>query len=267
MELLDPHHMMFGLPEHPPLQNLTEPLTGLSVLDEQPSTSVCGEAGVESAMMVKEEQIKREFDGEGQAGNGDNTGGSDQSLLWTSRTPRVNINDAAQEPMCVVLDDDPYHLSPSSGSVEGQRAHVSTKDLDFLNEHTKGGMMANNQFPGIVLESVSSDVSLAPELQHPDIAPHMAMNDFPSVDGGAPKEDLFEFNMTEAGDNGDNGIADAALQNSFICSDCGQSFDNFHIFQRHECLSVTAASFSCDVCGKAFNQLSLFKLHLKLHDE
>ncbi|XP_030015355.1 zinc finger protein 236-like [Sphaeramia orbicularis] len=268
MELLDAHHLMFSLPEHQPLQNLTETLAGLSALDEQPSTSASSETGVEQAMMAKEGPIKKDFETESQTENSDNTGGSDQSHLWTSGTQRVN--DTAEQPMCVDLDDDPYHLSPTSGTVGEQRAHVSTKDLDFLNEHTKGGLMPDDQYPVIGLQSVSSDVSLAPELQDPDVTQHTAVSDFTSVDDGTPKEDLFEFNLSDTGDNGDNsdaGIADASMQNSFICSDCGQSFDNFHLFQSHGCLSVTEASFSCEICGKVFNQLSILKLHLKLHDE
>ncbi|XP_051943365.1 zinc finger protein 658B-like isoform X1 [Hippocampus zosterae] len=54
-----------------------------------------------------------------------------------------------------------------------------------------------------------------------------------------------------------------SAQNCYICSSCGQSFDSFVLFERHQCKSE--AVFKCDVCGQDFDQADKLQIHMKLH--
>ncbi|XP_061695960.1 zinc finger protein 316-like [Syngnathoides biaculeatus] len=54
-----------------------------------------------------------------------------------------------------------------------------------------------------------------------------------------------------------------STQNCYICSACGQSFDSYHLFERHQCKSETL--FKCDVCGQGFDYADKLQLHMKAH--
>ncbi|XP_077415445.1 uncharacterized protein LOC144044733 [Vanacampus margaritifer] len=52
-------------------------------------------------------------------------------------------------------------------------------------------------------------------------------------------------------------------QNCYICSSCGQSFDSFVLFERHQC--KREAMFKCDVCGRGFDHADKLQLHMTVH--
>ncbi|XP_070701065.1 zinc finger protein 208-like [Pempheris klunzingeri] len=259
-DVLDAHHLMFA--DNQPLKNLEEPKTALAALEEQlPGASYCEPVG-EQTVMVKLEPNGEHF--LSQAGTANGTGAPDQSQLWTSGMEKSS--DATEQNVCLLLHDVKYHLSPAAGPANEQQGYTSPmKELPFLNHTEKEEMTHNDQYPVMGMPSRSSDVTLAPELQDQHITPEVAVSEYTAARDRTHEGAAFEFNMTASGDHEDGCGGDANRQNCFICSTCGQSFNSFSLFQRHQCKNITEQSFSCDICGKMFNQMSILKLHLKLH--
>ncbi len=264
--MLEAHHLMFTMPDNQPLKNLAEPKTGLAALEEQPPGSMYGEAVGEQTVMIKLEPNGEDFQTLSQAGTDDGTGAPDHSQLWTSGIEKSS--DATEQNVCVLLHDIKYRLSPAAGAAGGQQGYTSPiKDLPFLDHKDKGEMMHNGQYSMMGMQSGISDMTLAPELQDQHITQEAAVNEYTAVSDRTHEGRVFEFSMAASGDHEDNCGSDATRQNCFICSTCGQSFDSFSLFQRHQCKNVPEQSFSCEICGKIFNQMSILKLHLKLHVE
>ncbi|XP_044076678.1 zinc finger protein 135-like [Siniperca chuatsi] len=265
-DVLEAHHLMFTMPDIQPLKNLADPKTGLAALEERLSGSTYSEAVGEQTVMVKMEPNGEDFQTLSQAGADNGTEAPDQSQLWTSGIEK--ISDATEQNVCVLLPDVKYHLSPAAGAANEQQGYTSPiKDLPFLDHKEKEEMMHNDQYSVMGIQSRSSDMTLAPELQDQHITQEVAVNDYTAVSDRTHEGGVFEFNMTASGDHQDNCGGDTTRQNCFICSTCGQSFDSFSLFQRHQCKNITEQSFSCEMCGKIFNQMSILKLHLKLHVE
>lgn len=260
--MLEAHHLMFTMPDNQPLKNLAEPKTGLAALEEQLPGSAYSEPVGEQTVMIKLEPSAEEFQTLSQAGT-DN--GPDQSQLWTSGIEKSG--DAIDQNVCVLLPDVRYPLSPAAEAANEQQGYTSSiKDLPFL-DHKGNEEMTSDQYSVMGMQSTSSDMTLAPELQDQHIRQEVAVNEFTAVSDRTHEGGVFEFNLTASGYHQDNCGRNANGQNCFICSSCGQSFDSFSLFQRHQCKTITELPFGCEICGKMFSQMSILKLHLKLHVE
>uniref|UniRef100_A0A8C9ZZB9 C2H2-type domain-containing protein n=1 Tax=Sander lucioperca TaxID=283035 RepID=A0A8C9ZZB9_SANLU len=231
--VLEAHHLMFTMPDSQPLKNLAEAKTGLSALEEQFLGTAYGEAAGEQTVTVKLEPNGEDF----QTLLTDNgTAVPDHRQLWTSGIEKSSDPD---QTVCVLLHDAKYHLSPAAGAANGQQGFTSPiRDLPFLDDKEKEETMHNNQYSMMGMQSRSSDMTLAPELQDQHIAPEAAVNEYTALSDRTREGGVFEFNMSASGNQADNCDGDAARQNGFICSSCGQSFDSFNLFQRHQLHTV-----------------------------
>lgn len=219
------------------------------------------EAAGEQAVMVKLEMSGADFQTFSQNGN-NTTEAHNENQLWTSGIERSG--DVSEQNICLLLPEVKYHLSPVPGAADEQQGFSSEiKDLPFIEKKGKEDMMHSEQFPIMG----NSAVTLAPELQDKHIIQAVTVNEFTGTSDRTHEEGVLEFEMITSGNGEDNCGGDTARQNWFICSVCGQSFDSFSLFQRHQCRTLTQQSFDCHICGKTFNQMSILKLHLKLHSE
>ncbi|XP_070830112.1 zinc finger protein 91-like [Chaetodon trifascialis] len=264
-DVLEAHHLMFTMPENELLKNLGEPKTGPSALEEPlPGATYSEPVGEQQTVMVKLEPKVEDFQPVSQAGAGDGTGAQDQSQLWTSGMEKSAA--AGEQNVCVLIHDVKYHLSPAAGAAGEQQGYTSPiKDLCFLDHKEKDEMMSDDQYSVMGMPS-QSDMALAPELQDQHITQEVAVNEYAVVSDRTHEGAVFEFNVTASGHHQDKCGEDGVRQNCFICSVCGQSFDSFSLFQRHQCKNITEQSFGCKICGKMFNQMSILELHLKLHN-
>uniref|UniRef100_UPI003AAD53E4 uncharacterized protein n=1 Tax=Centroberyx gerrardi TaxID=166262 RepID=UPI003AAD53E4 len=274
IEMLEAHHLMFKMPDNQPSENLAEPKTGPATLEEQLPGSGYSERVGEQALIVKVEPDGGDFQTLGQLGNEDGTEAPDQSQLWTSGiekssdtpSPVPGCSNVTPQTASVVSHDIKYRLSPAGGAASEQRGYASpSKDLPFLDDKEKLEMMQNNPYAIMGMQSRSSDMLIAPEMHDHPTAEEVAVNEYSAATNRT--QEVFEFDMTGSGNLEDNCSVDATKQNCFICSTCGQSFDSFSHFQRHQCKNIGEQSFSCEICGKIFNQMSILKLHLKLHTQ
>lgn len=257
---------MFTMPDNQPLEHLAEPKTGLAALDGQLPGSTYSETVCEQVVMVKLEPDSKDFQTLSQTGNDDATAAPDQSQLWTTGTEKSD--DATDQSVCVFLHDVKYHLNPTAGAANDQREHASPiKDLPFLDDKEKVEMMHNDQYSLLGIQCRSSDMTLASEQQEQHVTQEVAVNEYTAGSDRTQEGDVFDFNITGSGNHENNCSGDATRQNCYICSTCGQSFDSFSLFQKHQCKNISELPFSCEICGKIFNQMSLLKLHLKLHME
>lgn len=265
-DVLDPHHLMFTLPDNHLLQNLAEPKNGLPPFEEPlPGPTYSGTAR-EETVMVKLEPNGEDFQGLSQVGADNGTGAPDQSQLWTSGIEKSS--DAPEQTVCVLLQDVKYHLSPAAGAASEQQGYTSPiKDLPFLDNKENEEMMPNDQYSVIGIQPSSADIILTPDPHDQHITHKVPVSDYDTASDQTPEGGVFGFNMNTSADHGGDCGEDAGGQNCFICSSCGQSFDSFSIFQRHQCEKITEQPFSCEICGKIFHQMSILKLHLKLHVE
>nr|XP_020441815.1 oocyte zinc finger protein XlCOF6-like [Monopterus albus] len=243
-DALEAHHLMFTLPESQPLQNPAEPKTRPAAFEEQLQGSVYSESVGEQTLMVKVELNGEGFHTVIQAGTENSTGASDQSQPWTSgfETNR----DATEQTVSLLLQP-------------------PIKDPPFLDNKEKDEMMHNDQYSMIGMQSGSSDV--APELQDRHVTQEAAVNEYSTVSDRIQEGEVLELNVTASGSHEDGYGGDSTGPNCFICSNCGQSFDAFSLFQRHLCKNITEQSFSCEICGRIFKEMSLLKFHLQLHIE
>ncbi|XP_033181523.1 zinc finger protein 236-like [Mastacembelus armatus] len=260
-DVLETHHLIFTMPDNQSLENQTDHKTRLAAFDEQLPGSVYSEAVGEQTVVVKVEPDGEGFQTGGQAGTESGTGAPDQSQAWTSGIERSS--EPTEQTVCVLLPDVKYRLSPVAGVTCELQGYMSPmKNQSFVDNNEKGEMMHSDQYSVIGRPSRSSDATLAPELQVHHVPLEVAVNDYSAV---SDRSQEFELNMSASGNYEDNCGANASRQNCFICSDCGQSFDTFSAFQRHQCKNIPKQSFSCEICGEIFEQMSVLKLHLKLH--
>nr|XP_029136614.1 zinc finger protein 320-like [Labrus bergylta] len=253
-DMLEPHPLMFTMPDN---HLLKDPAAS----EEHVPGSTFTEAAGEQAVMVKLERSREDFQALNQAGDDNGTGAHDQIQLWTSeRTERRS--DADDQNVCLLVPDVKYHISPVTGATGEQGYTSPDQDLPFLDHKEKEDMMHSDQYS---IMGGSSDHTLAPELQDQHIIQAVTVNEYTAVSDGTQEGGVFEFSMIASGNDEDNCGGDATRQNCFICSACGQSFDSFNFYQRHQCQTISEQSFSCHICGKYFNQMSVLKLHLKLH--
>lgn len=253
-DVLEAHRMMFTMPDNKQLDALAAPAGRLTVLEEQLSGHSYHETIPEEPVVVKLEP-KEAFPSH--AGAEASAGGADQNQLWTSGPEKSN--GVAEQPVCGLLQDVKYHLSP--GAPSEQLGYMSpSKDLAFMDGKEKAG----DQYSVMGMQPSSSDMTLPPEPRDHSVLQEAAVDDYGALTDTTPHGGIFSFNVTEVGDQED-GDADAAMHNSFICANCGQSFGTFDMFQRHHCEKVAEQSLSCEICGKTFNQMGILKLHLKLH--
>lgn len=264
--MLDPHHLMFTLPDNQLLQNLAEPKNGLPPFEEPLAGPTYSEASREETVMVKLEPNGEDFQGLAQVGGDDGAGAADQSQLWTSGMEKSS--DAPEQTVCVLLQDVKYHLGPAAAAASEQQGYTSQlKDLPLLDNKENEEMMPNDQYSVIGIQPSSSDVILTPEPHDQHVAHKVPASDYNPASDRTPEGGAFGFNTTASAGHEGDGDEDSSGQNCFICSSCGQSFDSFSMFQRHQCEKITEQPFSCEICGKIFNQMSILKLHLKLHVE
>nr|XP_046264521.1 uncharacterized protein LOC124069404 [Scatophagus argus] len=265
-EMLEAHHLMFTMPDNQRLKSLAETKTGLAALEEHLPGSTYSEPVSEQTVMVKLEPNGEDFQTLSQAGTDNVTGAADQSQLWTSGVEKGG--EAAEQKLCVLLPDVKYPLSPAAEAANEQQGYPSPiKDLPFLNHKENEGMTTGDQYSVVGIQSTNADMTLAAELQDQHITHEAAATEYTALCDRTHDVGVFEFSVTTSGDHEDDRGEDAARQNSFICSACGQSFDSFSLFQRHQCKNTTEPSFGCKICGKTFNQMNILKQHLKLHVE
>ncbi|XP_029380724.1 zinc finger protein 84-like [Echeneis naucrates] len=230
--MLEAHQLMVPVPDNGPQENTAEPRTEQAASEEQLPDN---EAAGEQTIVVKVEPGGEDF----QTGGG----APDQSQLWIEKS-----SDGSEQTVCLLLHD--YHLSAAAGEQQG------FKDRPFL-DHTHNG-----QFSGMEMQTRSSDMTLTSELQDGHMIQEVTLSDYSSATDWTQGGGTFEFNIM-ASNNHEDVIG--TRQKCFICSSCGQSFENFLSFQQHHCKNGPEGSFSCEICGETFNQMSVLKLHLKVH--
>ncbi|CAJ1072871.1 sal-like protein 3 isoform X1 [Xyrichtys novacula] len=264
-DMLEAHHLMFTMPDNHLLKDLGEPQNRPTASDEQLPASMYTEAAGDQAAMVDLDVDEKDFQALNQTGDNAGTGAHDQNQLWTSGLERSG--DVSEQNVCLLLPDVKYHLSPVPGAADGQLGFISpVKDLPFIEKKEKEDMMHSEQFSFTGVQPRGSDVTLTPELQDKHIIQAVTVNEFTGTSDRTHDGGVLEFEMITSV-NEDNCGEGATRQNWFICSACGQSFDSFSLFQRHQCQTVTKQTLSCHICGKTFTQLGILKLHLKLHTE
>lgn len=257
--MLEAPQLMFTMPDNHPLKNLAEPKPGLIALEEQLPNSMYSEPVIGKMVTVKLEPNAEEFPTLCKAGTDNSAEVSHQSQLWTSGLEKSI--DATDPNVCVLLPEVRYPLSPATEAANEQQGYTSPiKDLSFLDHKRNDQMMISDQYSVMGMQSTSSH-----KLQDHHIPQEVAMNEFSAMSDGTHEGGM--FHVSAPGNQQDNCGQQANGQNCYICSSCGQSFDSFNLFQRHQCKTITELPFGCKICGKTFNQMSVLKLHLKLHVE
>nr|XP_057928686.1 zinc finger protein 3 homolog [Doryrhamphus excisus] len=113
---------------------------------------------------------------------------------------------------------------PTLGSVAGTASEWrSVKELPFLDGKVKMDMLPMDPFSQIGMQAQRSDLILGPDC------------DFDHETNSGRNGTSLEFSLPSFGDQEENGSDAASAQNCYICSACGQSFDSFTLFERHQC--------------------------------
>ncbi|KAA8587783.1 hypothetical protein FQN60_016645 [Etheostoma spectabile] len=182
------HHLMFTMPDSQPLKNLAEAKTGLAASEEQFLGTAYGEAAAEQTVMVKLEPNGEDF----QTLLTDNgTGAPGHRQQWTSV---IEKSSGPDQTVCVLLHDAKDHLSPAAGAANGQQGFTSPiRDLPFLDDKEKEETVHNNQYSMMGMQSRSSDMTLAPELQDHHTAPDAAVNEYTALSDRTREGGVFEF--------------------------------------------------------------------------
>ncbi|KAM3605480.1 uncharacterized protein V6R79_026138 [Siganus canaliculatus] len=262
-DILEAHHLMFTMPDNQPLKNLSEPKTGLAALEQQSPGSMYSEPSGERAVMVKLESHPEDFQSLTQTGTDNASEKPDQSQGWTSGLE--GSDHASQQHICVLLQDVKYHFSPAGAAGGEQQGYTSPlNDLPFIDNKEKDELMITDQYSLMGMQARSCDVTAESLLQDQHVKPEVTDGGCTTGSNRTREGGALEFSMAASDKHEDNCSIDMS---SFICSSCGQSFDNFSLFQRHQCTDIMVQSFDCKVCGKMFSQMSTLKLHLKLHAE
>ncbi|XP_058487520.1 zinc finger protein 236-like [Solea solea] len=250
-DVLEPHHLMFTLPDNHPPESLTEPKSDLAAFKEQlPGREVHGG----QAVMVKVEPNGEDFPTLSQARLDNGTTAPDQRELWTSGMEGES-GDAMVRTVRVLSHDVKYHLSPAADGEQQEQQQQQQqqeqgytctspgKDVPFLHDQEKKDMMHGGQYSVMAMQR-STDMTLTSEFQDQHITREVVVSDYGAVGLDASREGAaFEFNMAAAtGNREDSCGGDATRHNCFICSGCGQSFDSFSLFQRHQCPNITEQS-------------------------
>uniref|UniRef100_A0A1A7WPN5 Zinc finger protein 35 n=1 Tax=Iconisemion striatum TaxID=60296 RepID=A0A1A7WPN5_9TELE len=253
-DTLEPHHLMFTVPDNKLMENFMDPSSGPAAAGEQFPGPAYSDSFREETIMVKLEPRGQNFF-LSQIGADNSIAEASKSQLWTSALEK-NIETSDQT--VLFLQDDKYHLgSPSGGASKPQGYNSPTTDLTFINNKEE-----KDQFTVMAPQPRSSDLSDAPELHE---GHEVSVSVYSSVRDEIHQDGVFEFNMAASGSYEDSCSADATGQSSYICSNCGQSFESFSKFQEHQCEQTPEQALGCKICGKTFNQMSILKLHLKLH--
>ncbi|XP_047446546.1 zinc finger protein 236-like [Mugil cephalus] len=264
-DVLETHQLMFTIPENHVLENTVEPKNQLAPLEEPLPGHIYSETVNKEAVVVRLEPNREDLQTLSQGGSASSTGAAEQSQLWP---PAINASgEAPEESVCVLLQDVKFHLSPAAGAPgELQGYPTPIKHPPFLDKE-KEDVLHNHQYSVRGMQPRSLEITLAPEPHDQHIKHEVSGNDYSAASDGSHGGGVFEFNVTASSDHEDI-CGDAPGENSFICSSCGQSFESFNMFQRHQCEKITEQqSFSCEICGETFNHMSILKLHLKLHVE
>lgn len=241
--MLEAHHLVFTGSDNQLLESFAEPSNGPAAAEEQFLGPVFPE-GLREDLTVKLEPIAEDFLSVSQIRMNNCT---EKSQMWTSAA------DESTEPpdptICVLLQDVKYRLgSPAGRADEPQEYTSQIKDLTCPDKETYSVMD---------MEPRSSDVANALKLTD---AQEVVVGDFCSVSDRIHQDEAYDFNTAASGS-----FQDPSRQSSYICSNCGQSFDSFGTFQEHRCEKPPQPALGCEICGKTFNQMSILKLHLKLH--
>ncbi|XP_076003244.1 uncharacterized protein LOC142996224 [Genypterus blacodes] len=265
VELLDAHHLMLKMPDNQPLQNLPKPKTGLSTLEDQLPV-MYSEAVEGQALILKVEAVGEDFQTLNVTGKDDGAEVPNQSQLWTSSMekssepsdPLLGCSNPNAQTAFVVSHDNNYRFSPAVGPVDEHTGFLSpSTDLPLPDDKAKVELFFKEEYSAVEIQSRSSDITMAAEFQgqHPTEAA--------LVDGysAAQEGGVFDSHASISGSGKHQSYMNTSRPNCYICSACGQSFDSFDLFQRHQCKN----SFSCDMCGKQFSQMSVLELHRKLH--
>ncbi|XP_041849094.1 zinc finger protein 268-like isoform X1 [Melanotaenia boesemani] len=231
-DMLEAHHLMLSMPDNQLMESFAEPNNRPAVTEEHVPCPAYGETLREEAVLVKLEPSGNGFPTLSQIKTDNGTEALDQSQLWPSgMEKRIGSHD---QTVCVLLQDVKYQQDNKA----------------------KGDYSATEMQP------TSSD---APESHDQLITHEMAVDDYSTLSDRTHNGGMFELNMAASGTHEDICGDIAAGQSGYICSNCGQSFDNFSMFQEHQCEKTPQQAFSCEICGKTFNQMSILKLHIKLH--
>lgn len=265
IDVLDAHQLMFTVADNQPLNNLAESKTGLAASVEQLARPAYSEPCGEQPVMIKLEQGAEDFQTLGPTGPDDGPGAPHQSQPWKSEIEKSG--DAADQNVFVLLPEVRYPISPAAVAANEQQGFTAPINGLTFSEHKNSEQMDGDQYSVLGMRSTSSSMSVGPELRDQRTEQEVAVNDFAAVSDRTHKGSVFEFNLTGPGQHQDNTGEEANGHNCFICSSCGQSFDSFTFFQRHQCATVTELPYGCHICGKMFSQMSALKLHLKLHVE
>lgn len=265
IDVLEAHQLMLTVADNQPLNNLTESKTGLAASVEPLPRPAYSEPCGEQPVMIKLERGAENFQTLGPMGSDDGPGAPRQSQPWKCEIEKSG--DAADQNVFVLLPEVRYPISPAA--VAGNEQQGFTAPINGLpfSEHKNSEQMDGDAYSVLGMRSTSSSMSVGPELRDQHTKQEVAVNDFAAVSDGTHKGNVFEFNLSDPGQLQDNTGEEVNGHNCFICSSCGQSFDSFTFFQRHQCTNVTELPYGCHVCGKMFSQMSALKLHLKLHVE
>lgn len=262
--MLDAHQLMFTVADNQPLNNLAESKTGLAASVEQLPRPAYSEPCGEQPVMIKLEGAK-DFQTLGPTGPDDGPGAPRQSQPWKSEIEKSG--DAADQNVFVLLPEVRYPISPAAVTANEHQGFTAPINALPFSEHKNSEQMDGDQYSVLGMQSTCSSMTVGPELRDQHTKQEVAVNDFAAVSDRTHKGNVFEFNLTTLGQHQDNTGEEANGHNCFICSSCGQSFDSFTFFQRHQCTNVTELPYGCQICGKMFSQMGTLKLHLKLHVE
>lgn len=257
---------MFAIAESPALESIVEPKNQLAALEEPVPGHIYGETDNKETVVVRLEPNGEDFQTLSQVDSGSSTGAAEQCQLWT--TAVHTGSEAPEQPVCVLLQDVKYRLSPAAGAAGELQGYPTPIKHPPLLDDEKEDLVHNHQYSVGGSQPRSSEMTLKHEPQDQHIKHEVVVvNDYSAVSDGPHEGGVFEFNITASGNHEDI-CGDASGGNSFICSSCGQSFESFNFFQRHQCEKITEQqSFSCKICGETFNHISILRLHLNLHVE
>lgn len=174
--------------------------------------------------MVKVEPDVWDFQTVGQTRSDSGSGASDQSQLWTDKS-----SDAADQTSFLLIHD-VRHVSP-----EQQGNTPPVDDLPFLQGKETDGLMHSGHRPLMRMQSGSSDLTPAPELQDERHLQAVAADGYSPAMDRTQEFGVFGFDTGASGNDEGSCGGDASRHKCFICLNCRQSFDSFSLFERHQC--------------------------------
>ncbi|XP_028283236.1 uncharacterized protein LOC114449624 [Parambassis ranga] len=222
-DVLDTHHLMFTLSNSQPSENQVEHKNRPASVEEQLPAPTYSETLGEGPVMVKVEPKVEEFQPLSQVGP---DVASDQNQMWMSGTEK-----SSDELSVGVLLQDVKYCPPAANEQQGFTP-AAVKGLPFVDHKEKEDMTQTHSDPYSVTGIQPRRADVTPD-QH--VAQEVAVNDYGAASDTTHNGGDFEFTVMASGSHQDNRRGVVAMQNSYICANCGKNFENFNLFQMHQC--------------------------------